>query len=334
MNPHVSPQEGDGQPSPTEDMAPIHAVKTQASTPKLYLVASGGAMRGFFNLGVMQEVWQKTQDGQLPPVERFYTASVGVTTALGYLHPEGPLKMGRAYLDMVALKGKVFTKFIDRRRVWKIADIDYLVDEVVLPNFPMNDQTFARTEVMVSVMDAKTGDITYHRLTHQNIRPLLRATMSAPIMYNKPVLYEGRRVVDAAIAESAPLLEQIAYRERTGHQAVTGLILTRGLDEVTNNAKIPERVLRHIWPLRGQVKHAVRNLAPWRDVKTLELARAGRTSDGLPIVVTTPDPQFRTLSATETNALKLGAFLMHGEQKSKAFADELAYQLQQLASNE
>jgi len=184
---------------------------------------------------------------------------------------------------------------------------------------------------MVSIMDAKTGEIAYKRLTPENLRQLLCATMAAPIIYNKPVTYEGRRVVDAAIAESAPLLEQIAHRERAGHKAVTGLILTRGLDEITNNTNVSERVITRMWPLRRQVKKAMRDRAPWRDVKTLELAQAGATSDGMPIVVTTPGPELRDISLIETDATKLGKLFLHGEKKSKAFADELLYQLEQIA---
>ncbi len=166
------------------------------------LSIQGGGMRVAYALGAVDAVRAAGIR-----IKSLSCSSAGTVAALGYFAP-----------DFEAYSEELMTRLASRRfinplRVWRIADMDYLVDDVVFSMIHPDMLCQEGPEIWVSLVDSKEATLTHVRLTPANARVLLKATMAIPILYGNPVRFEEARYFDGGIADSIPVLHSASLSD-------------------------------------------------------------------------------------------------------------------------
>lgn len=99
--------------------------------------------------------------------------------------------------------------FVNLLRREKKVDVDYAIDVILKQKHPINADYLskARSKIHIVVTDAKTGKkvvISDHKKFAQ-IYEELRATAALPLLYDKPVLLDGKYYIDGSVADSVPI---------------------------------------------------------------------------------------------------------------------------------
>ncbi len=162
-------------------------------------------MRVAFALGAILRL----KNAPTVTVRSFSSASAGAVAPLAYLADDSS-----AFVDEV-VRRLIDGRFINRLRVHRISDIDYLVDEVLAPLIDLRALSSpGRPELWVALVDASTGLLRYERLESRNAMTLLRATMAVPILYGRKVRFEGARYVDGGIGDPLPLHHAMSLADK------------------------------------------------------------------------------------------------------------------------
>jgi predicted patatin/cPLA2 family phospholipase len=100
-------------------------------------------------------------------------------------------------------------EFVSLRRFWKIVDIDYLVDDVLKRQHPLNENAMraAPASLLTVLTDAESAEATTisNRVPGVDIYELFRATAALPGLYNRKVPIGERRFVDGGVADLVPV---------------------------------------------------------------------------------------------------------------------------------
>jgi predicted patatin/cPLA2 family phospholipase len=143
-------------------------------------------------------------------------------------------------------------QFINPIRVWKIVDIDYLIDDVLKERHPLHVQAFrtARPLVRIVATEAESGAAVEftNRQQDLDVYEVLRATAALPAFYNRRIKLGEREYVDGGVADGLPVLRALdrphdllivistrplGYRSKEHSMAyiAAGKILSRGQSE-------------------------------------------------------------------------------------------------------
>ncbi|MDO8514249.1 MAG: patatin-like phospholipase family protein [bacterium] len=105
--------------------------------------------------------------------------------------------------------------FLSHPRVWRVMQIDYLIDTVFKKQDPLDFSAFRRsqTEMIVAVTNTKTGNAEFldARKSSQPLE-LLRATKAHPVLYRKTVEIDGERYIDGAMGMTPQIITDEAVR--------------------------------------------------------------------------------------------------------------------------
>jgi predicted patatin/cPLA2 family phospholipase len=130
--------------------------------------------------------------------------------------------------------------FIDFRRLWKVVNVDYLVDGVLAKAIDFDGPSlYAGVPIFVSLTDATSGQPRHVVLTQGNGPALAKATMAIPTLYGRKVKLFGRRYVDGGIADPIPLFAAKAQFP----DALPVTVLTSRLDDIPDQANGIEKLL-------------------------------------------------------------------------------------------
>jgi predicted patatin/cPLA2 family phospholipase len=267
-------------------------------------------MRVAYTLGVLRELRRASVDSSLGSV---FTSSAGMIAALGLVASDFD-----AYAEKLLpkLSGR---RFINSRRVLKVVDVDYLVDGVVMPLLDIDRLTRASTPgVIVSALDEISGTVGHFRVTPDNVRTLLRATMAIPVLYGRSVEYEGRFYVDGGVGDPVPLAAAL----RGGQSDVVAVVLTKNLDDVAQGVRGKERLAVSIDP---RIKPLVRHLLLSRNLlgaQAKEWIRDGKFG-GTPIATVMPSDPSAVTSRTCTDIDMLSRFRELGARDGQVFGSRL-----------
>ena len=172
------------------------------------LVLEGGGLRSLFSAGVIDVMMENqiTFDGMIG-------VSAGATFGSNYKSGQ----IGRALRYNIALKDD--PRYISWRSFFKTGDLvgaefSYHVMPTELDVFDYEAYRQNPMEFHIVCTDAETGEPVYKQLDIMDYEGLewVRASASMPIV-SKPVLLEGRKLLDGGIVNSIPLkhFQELGY---------------------------------------------------------------------------------------------------------------------------
>jgi predicted patatin/cPLA2 family phospholipase len=172
---------------------------------RLGLVIEGGGMRGSTSAGGALALAHLELSGLFDDV---YATSAGVMNAAYYLSRQEDVGIS-IYFDDLATKD-----FYNPWRFWKVLDVDYVMDDVVKKRKRLDLDRLRRSpsRLHVALLDRSTGEsvvVDVARAT-ESVYTVLRAALSVPVLYNRPVTIGGRPCIDGGLAIPFPLRHAIA----------------------------------------------------------------------------------------------------------------------------
>ncbi|GAB6903637.1 patatin-like phospholipase family protein [Kineosporia succinea] len=163
------------------------------------LVVQGGGMRGVYSIGALAEL---ESEGLRDAFSVVVGSSAGAINGAYFL--AGQANVGeRIYVDDLSHKA-----FINPARLWKVVDVDYLIDEVVKEHYPLDVVALksAPAELLTVLTDAETGEaFVVSNREADDLHEVLRATAALPALYNKRIPLGGRRYIDGGIVAPVPV---------------------------------------------------------------------------------------------------------------------------------
>lgn len=112
-------------------------------------------------------------------------------------------------------------RFISGWRFWKILNINYLIDEVIKKQEPLNIVALGRSRVrwLIPITDADTGTSTYvSGGDGYDFFELLRAAKALPFFFGERVAYDHHRYIDGGLAPS--LRDHVARAKSEGATSI------------------------------------------------------------------------------------------------------------------
>jgi predicted patatin/cPLA2 family phospholipase len=159
---------------------------------KLGLVIEGGGMRSVLSGAGALALARLGLGGVF---DEIYATSAGVMNASYLITDQASLGMS------VYFENCPTWSFLNPARVWKMLDVDYIIDEVAGDKKRLDVEALvaAQTRLLVPVCDTLTGQVVLIdvKATSTPILDVLRAAMALPVFYNRVVTVDGLRCVDS-----------------------------------------------------------------------------------------------------------------------------------------
>ena len=171
---------------------------------KLGLVVEGGAMRGCYTGGSLLGMHLADTTGVF---DSAYATSAGVINTAHFLSGVGHRKAGTYYQALAC------RKFINPFRLWKVADVDYVVNDVLKDRIPleMGRLLESPTAFQVTLLEKNTAraEMMHLQSTPENAWPVIKASIAMPVLYNRTVPIGDGRYFDGGLAVPFPLREAL-----------------------------------------------------------------------------------------------------------------------------
>jgi len=173
---------------------------------KLALVLEGGGMRGIYSAGSLVGLEFL---GLRDVFDYVYGTSAGAINAAYYLADQGYFGITIYYQDINGFK------FVNPLRPTKLADIDFVYDEVIPKRKPLNVERIvaAKSPFFVALTDVDNGEGFLVR-AQEAATPLVRilkGSAALPVGYNRPVEVEGRFCLDGGVFQVFALPEALEH---------------------------------------------------------------------------------------------------------------------------
>lgn len=171
---------------------------------KTALVVQGGGMRGVYSMAALMAIEEL---GLTNAFDIVYGSSAGAINGAYFVANQAKLAVS-VYLEDISNK-----HFINLLRFNKIADIDFLIDEILSKkkilnlNEVLNSKTLLKI-VLFDYYNAKS-EIFTNKMNDFNFMEALRATAALPILYNKKVKVKENYYIDGGIEDGVPLFRAI-----------------------------------------------------------------------------------------------------------------------------
>lgn len=165
------------------------------------LVVEGGAMRGIFAAGVLDEFL--TQNYQ--PFSNYFGVSAGATNVAAYLCQQ-PKRNYRVITDFSCRP-----EFINLPRFIKgghLFDLDWLW-QATIEEIPLNTHVFEQTphEFYIVSTAINTGKAHYLKATSSEMVEQLKASCAIPIAYRDYPIINNEPMTDGGVADSIPVIK-------------------------------------------------------------------------------------------------------------------------------
>ncbi len=136
-------------------------------------------------------------------VDEVYASSAGAVNG-GY-HLSGQAALGMTiYFDSLTNR-----RFYNPLRLSKIVDLEYVYDQVVAREKPLDEEAIrrGRAEFFISVTDAETGDnvLLDAKKCPASMAQMFKASSALPVLYNRAVEIDGRPCVDGGLTCLLPI---------------------------------------------------------------------------------------------------------------------------------
>ena len=140
--------------------------------------------------------------------DEVYATSAGVMNASYFLSNQ-PFVGITVYYDSCTSH-----LFMNPLRLWKVLDIDYLFDQVITTDKPLDVAKVlaSRSKFFVALIDKSTGEgiLVEKTVTVTPLLQVLKAATSMPVFYNRTVEVDARPCMDGGLAIPFPLEHAIA----------------------------------------------------------------------------------------------------------------------------
>jgi predicted patatin/cPLA2 family phospholipase len=172
---------------------------------KLGLVIEGGGMRAVCSAGGAVAL---SHLGFTDLFDEVYATSAGAMNASYFLSDQPELGIS-VYFDSCTTRS-----FLNPLRVWKVIDVDYLFEQVVAKDKPLDVDRIltSRTKLFVAVIDKRTGagKVIDTKATRTPLLSVLKAATALPVLYNRTVEIEGQPFLDGGLAIPFPMEQAMA----------------------------------------------------------------------------------------------------------------------------
>ncbi len=164
------------------------------------LVIEGGAMRGIFSAGILDEFIAQ----QFYPFDLHIGVSAGASNMVSYLAEEYQ-RSYHVYTDYCRRKEfKNMTRFMFGGH---LIDLDWLW-EISERERPINFEIMAQKKpLLITVTNAQTGNAEYLSPEPENVSAALKASSCMPLAYKHPISLYKKQWFDGGVAESLPVQE-------------------------------------------------------------------------------------------------------------------------------
>ena len=173
-------------------------------TPESALIVEGGAMRGIFSSGLLDEFIQQ----DFYPFDLYFGISAGSSNVAGYLGG----KYGRSY--RVITEYCLRPEFKSMRRFFtggNLIDIDWLWD-ITEQDLDIGKERIEQFKgrFLIVATDAASAEAEYLVPESDELFQAMKASSAMPVVYRNPVTFRGREWLDGGVSDSLPVKE--AYR--------------------------------------------------------------------------------------------------------------------------
>jgi predicted patatin/cPLA2 family phospholipase len=171
-----------------------------ASHRRPALIVQGGGLRAIYSMAALALLEEM---GLLEAFSVVAGSSSGAINGAYFLAGQA-----REGLD-IYYKCLSSRRFLSPWRIWRVMDVDYLVDVALKQDLPLNLQgMLAATAPLYTILtDAETAEpvMVSSRDETLDIYEVLRATVAIPGLYNRKVSIGSRKYVDGGLAGLVPL---------------------------------------------------------------------------------------------------------------------------------
>lgn len=168
------------------------------------LVVHGGGMRSVASCGTVAAL---NELGLTNAFDAVFGVSSGAVNAAYFLSKQAALGV-TVYLEDVNN-----LRFVNFFRFWKMMDLDYFFDDIVLARKKHDAERLRShpTELRVIATDAQTADARWFSSKEENVDfyAALKASCSLPIVYPGGVKVNGRTYLDGGYWEPIPMLTAV-----------------------------------------------------------------------------------------------------------------------------
>lgn len=172
---------------------------------RLALVIEGGAMRGVVSGAAAVAL---ARLGLTDVFDDVYATSAGVMNGAYFLSGQPDIGLSIYHEDLAD------HRFFNWLRFWKVMDVDYVFDQVVVKTKPLQVEPLraSPTRFHVAVMDVADGATHLLDASHGQVSTLacLKAATAIPVLYNRSVKVSDRRFIDAGMKVPFPIESAIA----------------------------------------------------------------------------------------------------------------------------
>ena len=204
------------------------------------LVVQGGAMRAIYSMAALQALADNGDTSSR--FDLIVAASAGALNASLFVSDRAAVGTS-LYLDKLS-----DGRFINTRRLHRIVDVDYLIDEVVMPAVPdLAEHLAIGPRFLVPLTEHPSGRAACIDL--QSVSPeispfeVLRATCAIPVLYNRPVDVGPRRYVDGGVTDPLPVARTLL----AGCSELV-VITTRPLASELAGLSLRDKLAVALWP--------------------------------------------------------------------------------------
>lgn len=166
---------------------------------KLALITSGGGMGCAYSAGAILAFVEK-YNFKNPDI---MIGGSGSTGALSYYIAGQYNSIKKIWTQLI-----VTNKFINKLRLKKIIDVDYVIDTIFKEQEPLNVKKIYSSKVLylIATTNFKNGKLEYFsNKDGTNILEDMRASMAIPLVYNKIIKIKRKNFCDTPISSSTGL---------------------------------------------------------------------------------------------------------------------------------
>lgn len=231
--------------------------------------------------------------------DEVYATSAGGVNAAYFLSGQGELGIS-VYFDSISNR-----RFINPFRFWKIVDVDFVYDHVVLHEKTLDEAAIrrGRPAFYLSVTNVDTGqnELLDVKASQDSVALMLKASSALPVLYNEVVRLGSGRYVDGGLTDAMPIAQAAA-------RGCTDILVlgTKSAEHVNFQAPLWERLAFYAMmgrkhPLLGAA-HASSHLAAARSRR---YALGKETLEGTSIATILPTTQELVVERTTLDRARL-----------------------------
>jgi predicted patatin/cPLA2 family phospholipase len=210
---------------------------------RLGLVIEGGALRGVCSAAGAVVL---AQLGLSDVFDEVHATSAAVMNA-SYFLTNQPLLGISVYFDNCTT-----TRFVNPWRFWKMVDVDYIFDHVVVKEKPLDLRRLAQSSstLYVAVINRDRGEpMLVDVKASSSPLTVMKASAAMPVFYNRSIEIDGQRCMDGGLA--LPLSLEPALANGCTHVLA---LSTRPHDYVSQPASRWSRFVFNVLCARGDTK--------------------------------------------------------------------------------